>query len=135
MAASGRRKILRFRNYGELCDPVKFCRENLMLFVPYRDEQRDLVGFVENGEIQSCYSSVLADILREKRDFVKILQNMDELADQIVDDDLQRQGNRHDADTITSDVIIDENHNAADDNDDINGKDNSGNGRRNDNVL
>ncbi|CAH1107057.1 unnamed protein product [Psylliodes chrysocephalus] len=132
MAAGGRRKILRYRNYGELCDPVNFCHENVMLFVPYRDEQRDLIRFVENGEIKSRYLSLLADILREKRDFVKILQDMDELADQIVDDNLHRPSHRHH--NTTGDVIIDDDHNVGD-NDDIDGADNLGNGRREDNVL
>ncbi|XP_031340027.1 uncharacterized protein LOC116168369 [Photinus pyralis] len=37
------RKILRFRGYRFLSDPDNFHRENLMLFVPWRNEERDLL--------------------------------------------------------------------------------------------
>lgn len=36
-------KIIRFRSYGIKSDPTNFWREQLMLFVPWRNEQRDLL--------------------------------------------------------------------------------------------
>lgn len=36
-------KVIRFRNYGLKSDPENFWREQLMLFVPWRNEERDLL--------------------------------------------------------------------------------------------
>ena len=40
--------ILRYRRYGEQLDPLNFYREQLMLFVPWRDEEEELLN--ENCE-------------------------------------------------------------------------------------
>ncbi|OXA43032.1 ATP-dependent DNA helicase pif1 [Folsomia candida] len=37
------RKIIRFRHYGKQADPTNYFREQLMLFVPWRDEKKDLI--------------------------------------------------------------------------------------------
>jgi DNA replication protein DnaC len=37
------RKIIRFRHYGKMEDPQNYYREKLMLFVPWRDEEKELL--------------------------------------------------------------------------------------------
>ena len=45
-------KVIRFRHYGKIEDPVNYSREQLMLFYPWRDEQEDLlkVNAVQKAE-------------------------------------------------------------------------------------
>ena len=38
-----KRKVIRFRHYGMQMDPNNYARERLMLFIPWREEQRELI--------------------------------------------------------------------------------------------
>ena len=37
-------KVIRFVRYSEKVDRENFCREQLLLFWPWRDESKDLIG-------------------------------------------------------------------------------------------
>ena len=37
-------KILRYVRYSKIHDPENYYREQLMLFLPWRDEKKDLLG-------------------------------------------------------------------------------------------
>jgi hypothetical protein len=52
------RKIIRFRHYGRREDPSNYYREQLMLFLPWRDEDQELL-LVNTPEKFQNYSNVV----------------------------------------------------------------------------
>ena len=60
-------KIIRYRRYQKEKEPVNFYREKLMLYVPWRDEDNDLI----NIDHQTKFDSFLSTILDRERQYVE----------------------------------------------------------------
>jgi hypothetical protein len=85
------RKIIRFRHYGRREDPSNYYREQLMLFLPWRDEEQELLLVNTTEKFQNYSNVVLSNSKpfyfdREIDDL--ILQDIvDETQDEIINGD------------------------------------------------
>jgi hypothetical protein len=61
-------RIVRFRKYGEKQDPENYFREQLMLYVPWRNEETELV----NIEHQARYRIMKEQIASKKNEYNKL---------------------------------------------------------------
>ena len=60
-------KIIRYRRYQKEKEPANFYREKLMLYVPWRDEDNDLI----NIDHQTKFDSLASTIMEKERQYVK----------------------------------------------------------------
>jgi hypothetical protein len=58
-------RIIRYRRYGEHQDPLSFYREQLMLFIPYRNEVTDLLSV----DVERKYNANLEQIIEHRKEY------------------------------------------------------------------
>nr|KAG5686477.1 hypothetical protein BaRGS_030059 [Batillaria attramentaria] len=51
-------KILRFRNFDQLKDPTNYCREQLMLYHPWRDEETELININHEARYEELKDNI-----------------------------------------------------------------------------
>jgi len=66
------RKVIRFRNYGEILDPENFYREQVFLFYPWRNEAKDIL----NKNVKDVYNNEILKINENRSIYFKC--NFDE---------------------------------------------------------
>ena len=60
-------RIIRYVRYNRKRDPENYFREQLMLFVPWRNEQKDLIGSF--GTYEARYNSVQTSLVSKKNEY------------------------------------------------------------------
>jgi len=61
MKKRDQRKILRFRSYGKIQDYENYCREQLMLFLPWRNENTDLLKINQIQKFEENIQVIIAN--------------------------------------------------------------------------
>ena len=77
-------RIIRYVKYNKKKDPENFFREQLMLFVPWQNEQRDLLGSFDTYEAH--YNSVKALLIPKRNEYEHHIEEL-ELARQMMEDE------------------------------------------------
>ena len=80
-------RVIRYVKYNEKKDPENYFREQLMLFVPWRNEQKDLFGSFNTFEAH--YKSVQTSLIPKRNEYEHHVEEL-ELARQMMEDE-QRQ--------------------------------------------
>ena len=78
------RKIIRYVKYNKKKDPENYFREQLMLFVPWRNEQKDLLGSFDTYEAH--YNSVQTLLIPKRNEYEHHIEEL-ELARQMMEDE------------------------------------------------
>ena len=60
-------RIIRYVRYNKKKDPENYFREQLMLFVPWRNEQKDLMGSF--GTYEACYNSLQTSLVSKRNEY------------------------------------------------------------------
>ena len=77
-------RIIRYVKYNKKKDPENYFREQLMLFVPWRNEQRDLLGSFDTYEAH--YKSVQTSLIPKRNEYEHHIEEL-ELARQMMEDE------------------------------------------------
>ena len=77
-------RIIRYVKYNKKKDPENYFREQLMLFVPWRKEQKDLLGSFDTFEAH--YNSVQTSLIPPKNEYEHHIEEL-ELARQMIEDE------------------------------------------------
>ena len=77
-------RIIRYVKYNKKKDPENYFREQLMLFVPWRNEQRDLLGSFDTYEAH--YNSVQTSLIPKRNEYEHHIEEL-ELARQMMEDE------------------------------------------------
>ena len=77
-------RIIRYVKYNKKKDPENYFREQLMLFVPWRNEQKDLLGSFDTYEAH--YNSVQTSLIPKKNEYEHHIEEL-ELARQMMEDE------------------------------------------------
>ena len=83
-------RIIRYVKYNKKKDPENYFREQLMLFVPWRNEQKDLLGSFDTYEAH--YNSVQTSLIPKRNEYEHHIEEL-ELARQMMEDE-QREYNQ-----------------------------------------
>ena len=75
-------RIIRYVKYNKKKDPENYFREQLMLFVPWRNEQKDLIGSFDTYEAH--YNSVQTSLISKRNEYEHHAEEL-ELARQIME--------------------------------------------------
>jgi DNA replication protein DnaC len=110
------RKIIRFRHYGKMEDPRNYHREQIMLFVPWRNEQAELLDPDIDIEEKAKEFQELIHVnskpfcFNREDDDVSLTNVLNELVEEWDDDDAdQNQYVENDMDAIESEITHEEN--------------------------
>ena len=77
-------RVIRYVQYNKKKDPENYFREQLMLFVPWRNEQKDLLGSFNTFEAH--YKSVQTSLIPKRNEYEHHLEEL-ELARQMMEDE------------------------------------------------
>ena len=77
-------RIIRYVKYNKKKDPENYFREQLMLFVPWRNEQKDLIGSFDTYEAH--YKSVQTSLIPKRNEYEHHIEEL-ELARQMMEDE------------------------------------------------
>ena len=77
-------RIIRYVKYNKKKDPENYFREQLMLFVPWRNEQKDLLGSFDTYEAH--YNSVQTSLIPKRNEYEHHIEEL-ELARQMMEDE------------------------------------------------
>ena len=77
-------KIIRYVRYNRKRDPENYFREQLMLFVPWRNDQKDLIGSF--GTYEARYNSVQASLVSKRNEYEHHAEEL-EIARQMMEND------------------------------------------------
>ena len=77
-------RIIRYVKYNKKKDPENYFREQLMLFVPWRNEQKDLLGSFDTYEAH--YNSVQTLLIPKRNEYEHHIEEL-ELARQMMEDE------------------------------------------------
>ena len=77
-------RIIRYVKYNMKKDPENYFREQLMLFVPWRNEQKDLLGSFDTYEAH--YNSVQTSLIPKRNEYEHHIEEL-ELARQMMEDE------------------------------------------------
>ena len=77
-------RIIRYVKYNKKKDPENFFREQLMLFVPWRNEQKNLLGSFDTYEAH--YNSVQTSLIPKRNEYEHHIEEL-ELARQMMEDE------------------------------------------------
>ena len=77
-------RIIRYVKYNKTKDPENYFREQLMLFVPWRNEQKDLLGSFDTFEAH--YNSVQTSLIPKRNEYEHQIEEL-ELARQMMEDE------------------------------------------------
>ena len=77
-------RIIRYVKYNKKKDQENYFREQLMLFVPWRNEQRDLLGSFDTYEAH--YNSVQTSLIPKRNEYEHHIEEL-ELARQMMEDE------------------------------------------------
>ena len=77
-------RIIRYVKYKKKKDPENYFREQLMLFVPWRNEQKDLLGSFDTYEAH--YNSVQTSLILKRNEYEHHIEEL-ELARQMMEDE------------------------------------------------
>ena len=77
-------RIIRYVKYNKKKDPENYFREQLMLFVPWQNEQRDLLGSFDTHEAH--YNSVQTSLIPKRNEYEHHIEEL-ELARQMMEDE------------------------------------------------
>ena len=77
-------RIIRYVKYNKKKDPENYFREQLMLFVPWRNEQKDLLGSFDTYEAH--YNSVQTSLILKRNEYEHHIEEL-ELARQMMEDE------------------------------------------------
>ena len=77
-------RIIRYVKYNKKKDPENYFREQLMLFVPWRNEQKDLLGSFDTYEAH--YNSVQTSLTPKRNEYEHHIEEL-ELARQMMEDE------------------------------------------------
>ena len=77
-------RIIRYVKYNKKKDPENYFREQLMLFVPWRNEQKDLLGSFDT--YQAHYNSVQTSLIPKRNEYEHHIEEL-ELARQMMEDE------------------------------------------------
>ena len=75
-------RIIRYVKYNKKRNPENYFREQLMLFVPWRNEQKDLLGSFDTYE--ACYNSVQKSLISKRNEYEHHAEEL-ELARQMME--------------------------------------------------
>ena len=77
-------RIIRYVKYNKKKDPENYFREQLMLFVPWRNERKDLLGSFDTYEAH--YNSVQTSLIPKRNEYEHHIEEL-ELARQMMEDE------------------------------------------------
>ena len=77
-------RIIRYVRYNRKRDPENYFREQLMLFVPWRNEQKDLIGSF--GTYEARYNSVQTSLVSKRNEYEHHAEEL-EIARQMMEND------------------------------------------------
>ena len=77
-------RIIRYVKYNKKKDPENYFREQLMLFVPWQNEQKDLLGSFDTYEAH--YNSVQTSLVPKRNEYEHHIEEL-ELARQMMEDE------------------------------------------------
>ena len=77
-------RIIRYVKYNKKKDPENYFREQLMLFLPWRNEQKDLLGSFDTYEAH--YNSVQTSLIPNRNEYEHHIEEL-ELARQMMEDE------------------------------------------------
>ena len=77
-------RIIRYVKYNKKKDPENYFREQLMLFVPWRNEQKDLLGSFDTYEAH--YNSLQTSLIPKRNEYEHHIEEL-ELARQMMEDE------------------------------------------------
>ena len=77
-------RIIRYVKYNKKKDPENYFREQLMLFVPWRNEQKDLLGSFDTYEAH--YNSVQTSLIPKRNEYEHHIEEL-ELARHMMEDE------------------------------------------------
>ena len=77
-------RIIRYVKYNKTKDPENYFREQLMLFLPWRNEQKDLLGSFDTFEAH--YNSVQTSLIPKRNEYEHHIEEL-ELARQMMEDE------------------------------------------------
>ena len=77
-------RIIRYVKYNKKKDPENYFREQLMLFVPWQNEQKDLLGSFDTYEAH--YNSVQTSLIPKRNEYEHHIEEL-ELARQMMEDE------------------------------------------------
>ena len=77
-------RIIRYVKYNKKKDPENYFREQLMLFVPWRNEQKDLLGSFDTYETH--YNSLQTSLIPKRNEYEHHIEEL-ELARQMMEDE------------------------------------------------
>ena len=77
-------RIIRYVKYNKKKDPENFFREQLMLFIPWRNEQKDLLGSFDTYEAH--YNFVQTSLIPKRNEYEHHIEEL-ELARQMMEDE------------------------------------------------
>ena len=77
-------RIIRYVKYNKKKDPENYFREQLMLFLPWRNEQKDLLGSCDTYETH--YNSVQTSLIPKRNEYEHHIEEL-ELARQMMEDE------------------------------------------------
>ena len=77
-------RIIRYVKYNKKKDPENYFREQLMLFVPWRNEQKDILGSFDTYEAH--YNSVQTSLIPKRNEYEHHIEEL-ELARQMMEDE------------------------------------------------
>ena len=77
-------RIIRYVKYNKKKDPENYFREQLMLFVPWRNEQKNLLGSFDTYEAH--YNSVQTSLIPKRNEYEHHIEEL-ELARQMMEDE------------------------------------------------
>ena len=77
-------RIIRYVKYNKKKDPENYFREQLMLFVPWQNEQKDLLGSFDTYEAH--YNSVQTSLISKRNEYEHHIEEL-ELARQMMEDE------------------------------------------------
>ena len=67
-------KVIRYVRYNQTKDPENYYREQLMLFMPWRNEQKDLLGSF--GTYRAHYNTMKESLEIKRNQYKIILKNL-----------------------------------------------------------
>ena len=77
-------RVIRYVKYNKKKDPENYFREQLMLFAPWRNEQKDLLGSFDTFEVH--YKSVQTSLIPKRNEYEHHVEEL-ELARQMMEDE------------------------------------------------
>ena len=77
-------RIIRYVRYNRKRDPENYFREQLMLFVPWRNEQKDLIGSF--GTYEAQYNSVQTSLVSKRNEYEHYAEEL-EIARQMMENE------------------------------------------------